>query len=751
MNVFDLFAKISLDTSSYEKGLTSAKSRMSSFGDGLKGALGKAGDVFSSFAKGAAKSLAVVGTGVSAAGTALTGLAKKSLEAYADYEQLEGGVKKIFGEETAKTVMKNANEAFSAAGLSANAYMESVTGFSASLLQSLDGDTEKAAEAANRAIIDMADNVNTYGTSMESVQNAYQGFAKQNYTMLDNLKLGYGGTKEEMQRLITDAAGMNEEMQKLGVTVDADSLSFGNIVNAISVMQEHMNIAGTTSKEAATTISGSIASAKAAWQNFLTGSGSVKQFTDALKVAAGNVKAKAKDIVPGMIEGLTAIGDELAPEIPGLIEDLLPVVIDGSSNLLSGLAERAPDLVKTLLPSLASGTVDVTTALVGELPELISALKETAPIVVKTIMEKKGDLKEAGKELIGALIPSDFNNLPEIVSGAAGFTTSFLAKLTDTQNTKRVNDKAFEIIGALIKGLTSKETLDQLTDPETGVFKIVDNIGQGLIDFADHLLDSSGELLDNFVEYLSDPENVAKIHKGAEDIVNHIGAGLTSDKTKMALGHFLVSFCQFVGSSIAAGGGANNAIDWENDVGGEIAWKIIKGIWSSTAFGKLGKWLGNRAEDLSDFVHGMELEYYNDDTSDSFTAYRQNRIEEGNRAAYNAVAGKFDPDTLTGLARDAYNASRHATGFFVNRPTWLNHDIVGESGDEVLLPLDSNTAWMDKLADKLGARMNGGIVVERIIINAPSDKAEDIVNALDEALRNRQIAQDRSTGGTGWK
>lgn len=741
MNVFDLFAKISLDTSRYEKGLTSAKSRMSSFGYWLKGALGKSGDVFSSFAKGAAKSLAVVGTGVSAAGTALTGLAKKSLEAYADYEQLEGGVKKIFGEETAKTVMKNANEAFSAAGLSANAYMETVTGFSASLLQSLDGDTEKAAEAANRAIIDMADNVNTYGTSMESVQNAYQGFAKQNYTMLDNLKLGYGGTKEEMQRLITDAAGMNEEMQKLGVTVDADSLSFGNIINAISVMQEHMNIAGTTSKEAATTISGSIASAKAAWQNFLTGSGSAKQFTDALKIAAENVKAKAKDIVPGMIEGLTAIGDELTPEIPGLIEDLLPVVIDGSSDLLSALAKRSPDLMKILLPSLASGTVDVTAALVNELPELISALKDTAPIVVKTIMEKKGDLKEAGKELLGALIPGNFDDLPEIVSGASGFTTSFLSKLTDTQNTKRVNDKSFELIGALINGMTSKEALDQLTDPETGVFKIVDNIGQGLIDFSDHLLDSSGELLDNFVSYLSDPENVAKIHKGAEDIVNHIGAGLTSDDTKMALGHFLVSFCQFVGSSIAAGGGENNAIDWEYDVGGEIARKIISGLverLKAFRFGNIADYIGSYLIDslgISDLGEKIE----NNPLLNPQVIYAERDKP------------KVDHSQLTGLARDAYNnAHKHSTGFLATRPTWLTNNIVGENGAEALLPLENNTGWMDKLADKLGSKMNGSGDIY-ITINAPTGNADDIVNAIDEAFRNRQIAQDRSTGGTGWK
>lgn len=748
MNLFDLFAKISLDTSSYEKGLASAKSRMSSFGDGLKGALGKAGDVFSSFAKGAAKSLAVVGTGVSAAGTALTGLAKKSLEAYADYEQLEGGVKKIFGEDTAKTVMKNANEAFSAAGLSANAYMETVTGFSASLLQSLDGDTEKAAEAANRAIIDMADNVNTYGTSMESVQNAYQGFAKQNYTMLDNLKLGYGGTKEEMQRLITDAAGMNEEMHKLGVTVDADSLSFGNIVNAISVMQEHMNIAGTTSKEAATTISGSIASAKAAWQNFLIGSGSAKQFTDALKIAAGNVKAKAKDIVPGMIEGLTAIGDELAPEIPGLIEDLLPVVIDESSNLLSGLAERTPDLVKTLLPSLASGTVDVTTALVGELPKLISALKETAPIVVKTIMEKKGDLKEAGKDIIKAIFPEDFSGVAGITQKVASLVGDLAMKLTDPANIAKVLEKGHGIVHGILDGITSKEALDQLTDPETGVVKIIENIGSGLVQFAGNMLEDAKTVIRNLGDYLNNEENRKQLFESAKDVLTKFCKGLTSQDAKDAVGGIIVEAARFLANTFVGG------IDWDAE-GGEIAKRIVNGVYNNLWTTRLGTWIG---EKLSDSTHGLELDYLAEDPDKTFTDYRKDRIDAGNRAAYDAVV-PFDASKLTGDALIAYQhnlAHGYASGFVVDRPTWLGgNTLVGEAGTEALVPLENNTGWMDTFADKLSARMGGGVVIEQVIINAPSGRAEDIqaafLDTLDEALRNRQITQSRGVGAVAWK
>lgn len=494
-----------------------------------------------------------------------------------------------------------------------------------------------------------------------------------------------------MQRLIVDASSMNEEMQALGVTIDADDMSFGNIINSISVMQEHMKISGTTAKEAAGTVSGSISMMKASWKNFLTGTGSIKDFSDSFKTVFKNISGKMKDIVPDLTDGLKDLTKELAPEIPGVIQTLLPEFVKGGIGIIEGL-------------------------------------------------------KDTGKQIVSSIFPENFDDVPELVTSASNLAGTFLANLTNPENTKKLNDYAFDFVGAFLDGLTSKEALDQITDPETGVFKIVDNVGQGLIDFADHLMDGIGGMLDNFVDYLSDQKNVDKIKKGASDAVKHFGEGLTSEQSKEALGHLLVSFCEFVGSSIAAGGGGNNAIDWENDVGGQIAWKIVKGIYSSTPFGllsKFGSWAG---EELSDLTHGMELDYL-EEGSGSYSDYRQNRIDEGNSAAYNAVV-HFDPSQLTGAARDAYNASRHATGFYANRPTWLSNSIVGESGDEVLLPLDTHTEWMDKLADKLNTRTGGDIY---ITVNAPTGNADDIVDAIDVALRNRQLAQSRSTGGTGWK
>ena len=493
MNVFDLFAKISLDTSDYEKDLKGAQSSFSKFGDGLKSAAGKVGDVLAGIGKTAA-------VGIGAAGTALTALTKQSLDAVANYEQLVGGVDKIFGE-SSKKVQEYANQAFSTAGLSANQYMETVTGFSASLLQSLDGDTEKAADTANRAIIDMADNMNTYGSNMDSVMNAYQGFAKQNYTMLDNLKLGYGGTKEEMERLISDASQMTEEMQALGVTVDADSTSFGNIINAISVMQRHLKISGTTAKEAGSTISGSVASMKAAWQNFLTGTGSPAQFTEVLKNSIGNIKNNLKDIIPRLTEGLTELIDQLAPELPVLIEDTLPAIITGASSLLKGLASRLPQLITTILPALSKGVVDVSVALVGVMPELVSSLAQSIPIVVRTIMSKKDELLKAGKDMMAALTPKDF---------------------------KELVNQGSEVVKNLIDGALSSESINNLLD---GAGKIIENLVDGIKtvllggeqDGEGGIFGAAKEIIIKIGEYFSDAKNRQAFADNAVKLLKSLG------------------------------------------------------------------------------------------------------------------------------------------------------------------------------------------------------------------------------------
>ena len=301
MNLFELFVKIGVDDQASDK-ISDLSSKLS---NGLKTA-----------AKIGAAAVGVAATGIAA-------LTKSAVENYAEYEQLVGGVETLF-KDSAGVVQEYAANAYKTAGLSANEYMETVTSFSASLLQSLGEDTELTAEYADRAVTDMSDNANKMGTSMEMIQNAYQGFAKQNYTMLDNLKLGYGGTKTEMERLISDASQMTDIQNKLNVSVNEGDLSFSNIVNAISVMQDSLGIAGTTATEASTTIEGSANAMKASWQNLVTGMGSdnanldelITQFVNSATTFASNLTPVIEQSLLGvsqLIEGLLPVIQEMIP------------------------------------------------------------------------------------------------------------------------------------------------------------------------------------------------------------------------------------------------------------------------------------------------------------------------------------------------------------------------------------------------------------------------------------------------------
>ena len=347
MNVFDLYAKIALDTGDYEKGLEAASGKTSSFASKLKSGLSTAAKV------GAAA--------IGAASTGIAALTKSSIDGYAEYEQLVGGVETLF-KQSADVVQQYAANAYKTAGMSANEYMETVTSFSASLLQSLDGDTTAAAEKANLAITDMSDNANKMGTSIEMIQNAYQGFAKQNYTMLDNLKLGYGGTKEEMQRLLDDAEKLSGQKFDLS--------SYGDIVDAIHVVQTEMGITGTTAKEASTTISGSVDSAKAAWQNLVTG------------IADGN--ADVGELTDNFVESVeTAAGN------------ILPVVDTVIENLLNVLEEKGPDIINggaRLFGKIAAGAIKSIPTIISSIPDIIDA-------IVQGFKDSDLDIIEIGKDI----------------------------------------------------------------------------------------------------------------------------------------------------------------------------------------------------------------------------------------------------------------------------------------------------------------------------------------------------------------
>lgn len=368
MEIFKLFGKIVLDGA-----------------EDAEKTLGKIGSV-------AAKAGKAIIAGIGAGSAAVAALGKSAVSNYADYEQLVGGVKTLF-KNSSSAVLSYAENAYKTAGLSANEYMDTVTSFSASLLQSLDGDTEKAVQVANRAITDMADNANKMGTDIASIQNAYQGFAKQNYTMLDNLKLGYGGTKEEMERLIADA---NKLKAANGEMADLSIDSYADIVEAIGLVQDEMEITDTTALESSTTIQGSIAAMKSSWSNLLTALTSedmdigtyLNNFVESAKTALDNIAPRIQQFFKGFGKLVSGLAPIISKEIPGLIKSLLPGLIDGAAVMLDAIVASLPELLQSIIPSLIQGIVTVAESLITELPAILSALLDSVKILVGSLFDE---------------------------------------------------------------------------------------------------------------------------------------------------------------------------------------------------------------------------------------------------------------------------------------------------------------------------------------------------------------------------
>lgn len=408
-----------------------------SFGDVLKA------NVASDFIVSGIKAMA---SAIKEATAALVDLGKQSIMGFAEQEQLIGGVDTLFKESSAQ-VQQYANEAYKTAGLSANQYMETVTSFSASLLQSLGGDTAAAAQKADQAITDMSDNANKMGTDMTSIQNAYQGFAKANYTMLDNLKLGYGGTKEEMQRLLTDAEKIS------GVKYDLSS--YADIVDAIHVVQTEMGITGTTAKEAATTIQGSANAMKSAWSNLITG--------------MSNENLDLDKLVQNVIDSVNTFADNLLPRL----QVMLPRFAEGMTQLVNGLVPYVGPAMELLLPSLVQGIGSLVSGIVQALPAAVEAISAVVPMLVEQIAILLPQIVDAGIGIIVALAEGIGENLPALVPAAVDAIITVADGLLDHIDTlilaagkltvgmaqglvealPRLVVRLPEIIAAIVKGL----------------------------------------------------------------------------------------------------------------------------------------------------------------------------------------------------------------------------------------------------------------------------------------------------------
>ena len=523
--------------------------------------LGKIGSAVNAAVKASAAAVGAASAGVAALGTAC-------INAYADYEQLVGGVETLF-KDSADTIQTYADNAYKTAGLSANEYMETVTSFSASLLQSLDGDTEKAAAAADLAITDMADNANKMGTAMESIQNAYQGFAKQNYTMLDNLKLGYGGTKEEMQRLLADAEKLS------GVKYDLSS--YADIVEAIHVIQTEMGITGTTAKEASTTIQGSVASMKAAWANLMVGMADDTQnfdlllsnFIESIGTVADNLLPRIGIVIEGMGKLVAGLAPEIASALPTLTNELLPNLVElgvqsisalvqgiqengdslaaGALSIVGTLAEGIAELLPMVADTAASLMVSLADGLTESLPNIIPVAIETISTLVENLTENANTIIDAGIQIILALGEGLIAALPQLIETVPQIVINIADVIND--NAPKLVDTALYLITRLAVGLvqaipTLVVNIPKIIEAIVAAFMAFQwlNLGKQLIDGVANGVKKAGESMataaknacSKFKSKITGSEVATELKNIGKHIIDGIVGGIKNSLSKIA-------------------------------------------------------------------------------------------------------------------------------------------------------------------------------------------------------------------------
>lgn len=523
--------------------------------------LGKIGSAVNTAVKASAAAVGAASAGVAALGTAC-------INAYADYEQLVGGVETLF-KDSADTIQTYADNAYKTAGLSANEYMETVTSFSASLLQSLDGDTEKAAAAADLAITDMADNANKMGTAMESIQDAYQGFAKQNYTMLDNLKLGYGGTKEEMQRLLADAEKLS------GVKYDLSS--YADIVEAIHVIQTEMGITGTTAEEASTTIQGSVASMKAAWANLMVGMADDTQdfdlllsnFIESIGTVADNLLPRIGIVIEGMGKLVAGLAPEIASALPTLTNELLPNLVElgvqsisalmqgiqengdslaaGALSIVGTLAEGIAELLPMVADTAASLVVSLADGLTESLPNIIPIAIETISTLVENLTENANTVIDAGIQIILALGEGLIAALPQLIETVPQIVINIANVIND--NAPRLIKTALYLIGQLAIGLikaipTLIANIPQIIHAIVAAFmafqwlnlgkRLIDGVANGVKKARESMATAAKNAFSKFKAKITGSEVATELKNIGKYIIDGIVGGIKSSLSRIA-------------------------------------------------------------------------------------------------------------------------------------------------------------------------------------------------------------------------
>ena len=664
--------------------------------------------------------LKVASVAITAAATGVAALTKAAVENYAEYEQLVGGVETLFGT-SADEVQKYAANAYKTAGMDANKYMETVTSFSASLLQSLGGDTAAAAKVGDMAITDMADNANKMGTSMESIQNAYQGFAKQNYTMLDNLKLGYGGTKEEMERLLTDAEKLT------GVKYDINNLS--DVYSAIHAIQGELGITGTTAKEAGSTIAGSVAMAQASWQNLLTGiaddnadfEGLIDSFVESVGTAAGNLLPRIEIAINGISKLITELVPKIVEELPGLIENTLP-----------GLLSAGVSVVTALIQGIVQAAPSIVTAIIGMIPQVIEALVQGVTLIVEALP----GLIQTIAEALPTILPQLINGLVSLIIVLCENFSSIIQPIIDN-----LPDIIMSIVTALLDNLPA--------------------LIQGVIDLIVGIVNATGQIIAVLVPMI--PDIIMALVKALWDSLPTLLGGVWDIlKSVLSLIWTLVeTIWEYLGNCWSNITGVLSGVGkWIYDKVIAPVVNFFKGLWDDITgiFKSIGTWFSNRFKEAVDKIKSVfgGIKSFFTGIWDSIKAIFSKvgsaiggAITDTVKKAINTVLS-----TAIGIINGFIGAINLAIGL-INKIPGVNISklnklevpklakggivdsatlaVVGEQGKEAIMPLENNTEWIDTLAEKLNARNNP---TTPIVLNVDGKTfAQTSINTINDLTR----------------
>ena len=707
-DIFQIIGRVSLD------GIDKAEKELNGLSDtGEKSAskLSRIGGVAKTFGKGL-----LIGTGAIA--TAGVGLVKQVSASYGQLQQSIGGIETLFGQ-SAQKVIDNANNAYTTAGISANEYMQQVTSFSASLLQSLGGDTEKAAEAADMAVRDMADNANKMGTSMEMIQNAYQGFSKQNYTMLDNLKLGYGGTKAEMERLLADAEKIG------GIKYDISNLN--DVYSAIHVVQQELGITGTTAKEAGETIEGSFNSLSASWENFIAGLGNPDADMKVLvENLAKGISGAITNVIP-VINNMVSVLPTVVSAITDGIKSMLPTLIETFSDLITQIINAIVELLPTAIPLILDCILSVAEAIIKNLPQIIDGFLLLISELISKVSEMLPTLIPLVIEVIIQIAQSLIDNAPLILNALMDLLNNLITALIDAIPT--IIDALPALIDGILNFLT--ESLPKIIDGAIKMF-------MGLVDAIPYIIDALVKALPQIIKSIINflLTNIPVLIDGAIKMLMAIVQAIPTINVELlkAIPTIIVAIFQGLADLpaqlwnffVGIWGNIKSIFSGVGDYFGSVfsgAWDLIKSAWSGVKNFFSGIWDG-----IKSIFSGVANWF--GDVFDGVVSAIKAPINWAIDALNFLISGlnnlSFDiPDWVPGIGGSHFGFNIPeipylAKGGIVDEPTVAT---IGEDGKEAVVPLENNLEWITNLAKKLITEFKS-IIVPNNIINKDIDNIE---------------------------